>query len=104
MNFAAFKGLMEPDAERDLRDTVTAWLVRRLDPHFQIGSLLSFNAKFLPRWVPRYLVYRAAGDFGPVSLAAASAEGFVPLDRRSDEELVGAGKGLTAGASDEPPE
>ncbi|CAB4796267.1 MAG: DUF2156 domain-containing protein [Actinobacteria bacterium] len=104
LNFAAFKGLMEPDADRDLRDTVTAWLVRRLDPHFQIGSLLSFNAKFLPRWVPRYLVYRAAGDFGPVSLAAASAEGFVPLDRRGDEELVGVGKGFAAGASDEAPE
>ena len=69
-------------ARSDVRDTVTAWFVRRLDPHFQIGSLLSFNAKFHPRWVPRYLVYRAAGDFAPVGLAAASAEGFVPLERR----------------------
>ncbi|AKL74173.1 hypothetical protein IMCC26256_111905 [Actinobacteria bacterium IMCC26256] len=104
LNFAAFKGLIEPDADRDLRDVVTAWFVRRLDPYFQIGSLLSFNSKFLPRWVPRYLVYRAAGDFAPVSLAAASAEGFVPLDRRSDEELVGASKGLSAADSDESPE
>ncbi|CAB4959654.1 unannotated protein [freshwater metagenome] len=104
LNFAAFKGLIEPDADRDLRDAVTAWFVRRLDPYFQIGSLLSFNSKFLPRWVPRYLVYRAAGDFAPVSLAAASAEGFVPLDRRSDEELVGASKGLSAADSDESPE
>ncbi|MFM7271707.1 MAG: bifunctional lysylphosphatidylglycerol flippase/synthetase MprF [Actinomycetes bacterium] len=82
LNFAAFKGLMEEDPDRGLRDSVTAWFVRRLDPHFQIGSLLSFNAKFHPRWVPRYLVYRAAGDFAPVGLAAASAEGFVPLERR----------------------
>lgn len=82
LNFAAFKGLMEQDPDRGLRDSVTAWFVRRLDPHFQIGSLLSFNAKFHPRWVPRYLVYRAAGDLAPVGLAAASAEGFVPLDRR----------------------
>jgi lysyl-tRNA synthetase class 2 len=82
LNFAAFKGLIEEDPDRGLRDTVTAWFVRRLDPHFQIGSLLSFNAKFHPRWVPRYLVYRAAGDFAPVGLAAASAEGFVPLERR----------------------
>lgn len=103
LNFAAFKGLMEPDSDRDLRDTVTAWFVRRLDPHFQIGSLLSFNAKFLPRWIPRYLVYRAAGDFGPVSLAAARAEGFVPLDRRSDEGSD-AGKSLSIGALDESPE
>lgn len=104
LNFAAFKGLIEPDADRDLRDAVTAWFVRRLDPYFQIGSLLSFNSKFLPRWVPRYLVYRAAGDFAPVSLAAASAEGFVPLDRRSDGELVGASKGLNGADSDESPE
>jgi len=83
LNFAAFKGLLEEDPDRGLRDNLTAWFVRRLDPHFQIGSLLSFNAKFQPRWVPRYLVYRSAGDFAPVGLAAASAEGFVPLERRA---------------------
>jgi lysyl-tRNA synthetase class 2 len=89
LNFAAFRGLIEEDPDRGLRDTVTAWFVRRLDPHFQIGSLLSFNAKFHPRWVPRYLVYRAAGDFAPVGLAAASAEGFVPLERKVPAEASG---------------
>ena len=89
LNFAAFKGLLEEDPERGLRDNLTAWFVRRLDPHFQIGSLLSFNAKFQPRWVPRYLIYRSAGDFAPVGLAAASAEGFVPLERRAPVEPVG---------------
>jgi len=87
LNFAAFKGLLEEDPDRGLRDNLTAWFVRRLDPHFQIGSLLSFNAKFQPRWVPRYLVYRSAGDFAPVGLAAASAEGFVPLERRAPAEI-----------------
>ena len=72
LNFAAFKGLLEEDPERGLRDNLTAWFVRRLDPHFQIGSLLSFNAKFQPRWVPRYLIYRSAADFAPVGLAAAT--------------------------------
>lgn len=87
LNFAAFKGLLEEDPDRGLRDNLTAWFVRRLDPHFQIGSLLSFNAKFQPRWVPRYLIYRSAGDFAPVGLAAASAEGFVPLERRTPAEV-----------------
>jgi lysyl-tRNA synthetase class 2 len=89
LNFATFKGLLEEDPDRGLRDNLTAWFVRRLDPHFQIGSLLSFNAKFQPRWVPRYLIYRSTGDFAPVGLAAASAEGFVPLERRVPVEAAG---------------
>lgn len=89
LNFAAFKGLLEEDPDRGLRDNLTAWFVRRLDPHFQIGSLLSFNAKFQPRWVPRYLIYRSAADFAPVGLAAASAEGFVPLERKVPAEATG---------------
>ena len=56
--------------------------MRRLNPHFQIESLLRFNAKFRPRWVPRHLVYRSWGDLAPVGAAAATAEGFLPFDRR----------------------
>jgi len=56
--------------------------LRRLSGVFQIESLLVFNAKFHPRWVPRYLVYDSVADIVPVAVAALSAEAFLPLDRR----------------------
>ena len=59
LNFAVFKGLIEEGADLRFVAAAEAWLVRRLNPYFQIESLLTFSAKFGPRWVPRYLVYRS---------------------------------------------
>ena len=84
LNFAVFKWLIEEGADLRLVETVEAWFVKRLNPYFQLESLLTFNAKFHPRWVPRFLVYRSAGDLVAAGLAAASAEGFMPFDRRKD--------------------
>ena len=81
LNFAAFRGLIEDDADLGPLRSAQAWLIRRLNPYFQIESLLTFNAKFDPRWVPRYLVYRSIGDLAPVAVAALSAESFLPFDR-----------------------
>ena len=82
LNFAAFKGLIEDDAELRPLEAAQAWLIKRLNPYFQIQSLLTFNAKFHPRWVPRYLVYRSMRDLPPVAVAALSAESLLPFDRR----------------------
>ena len=81
LNFAAFRGLIEDDADLGPIETAQAWLITRLNPYFQIKSLLVFNAKFHPRWVPRYLVYRSLGDLAPVAVAVLSAESFLPFDR-----------------------
>jgi lysyl-tRNA synthetase class 2 len=81
LNFAAFKGLIEEDADLGPVEGAQAWIINRLNPYFQIESLLAFNAKFHPRWVPRYLVYRSIGDLAPVAVAALSAESFLPFDR-----------------------
>jgi lysyl-tRNA synthetase class 2 len=81
LNFAFCKALIDEDAELSAGQRAQAWFVRRLDPWFQIESLLRFNAKFAPRWVPRHVVYRARGDLPAVGAAAASAEGFLPFDR-----------------------
>ena len=81
LNFAAFKGLIEEDADLGPLAGAQAWVIKRLNPYFQIRSLLTFNAKFDPRWVPRYLVYRSVGDLAPVAVAALSAESFLPFDR-----------------------
>jgi lysyl-tRNA synthetase class 2 len=81
LNFAAFKGFIEEDADLGPVEGAQAWIIKRLNPYFQIQSLLTFNAKFDPRWVPRFLVYRSAGDLAPVAVAALSAEAFLPFDR-----------------------
>ncbi len=55
-----------------------AWFLKRLDKHFQIESLLQFNAKFRPRWVSRYVLYRSVSDIAAVAAAALAAEGYLP--------------------------
>jgi lysyl-tRNA synthetase class 2 len=50
-------------------------LVALGNPIFQIESLYRFNAKFFPRWEPRFLVYDGALGLPRASLAALWAEG-----------------------------
>jgi lysyl-tRNA synthetase, class II len=76
LNFAAFgRWLDRPDGrvERTLGRVVS--LGNRF---FQIESLHRFNAKFAPRWEPRYLVYEGALGLPRVGLAALRIEGQLP--------------------------
>src|SRR5439155_16558453 len=61
LNFAFCRALIDPSAVLTASERAQAWVVRRLNPYFQIESLLRFNAKFRPRWVPRSVVYRSLG-------------------------------------------
>ena len=51
---------------------------------FQIERLYRFNAKFFPRWEPRYVVYERRLGFPRVGLAALWAEGQLPKPWRRD--------------------
>ncbi len=84
LNFAAFAKWMHSPEKRHER--VLGKLVALGNPFFQIESLYRFNAKFFPRWEPRYLVYEGVLGLPRASLAAMWAEGQLPkpaLPRRS---------------------
>jgi lysyl-tRNA synthetase, class II len=76
LNFATFARWMHSPTR--WHERVLGKLVALANPFFQIESLYRFNAKFFPRWEPRYLVYEGALGLPRVSLAAAWAEGQLP--------------------------
>ena len=55
LNFAAFARILH--SPRGPTERLLARLVTLCNPFFQIESLYRFNAKFSPRWEPRYLLY-----------------------------------------------
>ena len=76
LNFAAFaRPLRSP---RGRLDRVFARLLGFASRWFQIESLYRFNAKFFPRWEPRYLLYQGSATLPAIGLAALIAEGQLP--------------------------
>jgi len=76
LNFAAFAKWMHSPDKRHER--VLGKLIALGNPYFQIESLYRFNAKFFPRWEPRYLVYEGALGLPRAGIAALWAEGQLP--------------------------
>jgi lysyl-tRNA synthetase, class II len=79
LNFATFAKWMHSPTRRHER--VLGKLVALGNPFFQIESLYRFNAKFFPRWEPRYLVYEGALGLPRAGLAVMWAEGQLPKPR-----------------------
>ncbi len=73
LNFAAFARWLHSPAKRTER--VLGRLVALGNRFFQIESLYRFNAKFFPRWEPRFLVYEGAFGLPRTGIAALWAEG-----------------------------
>ena len=76
LNFAAFARLMYGPAGPWER--LLGRVVRLGNPIFQIESLYRFNAKFHPRWEPRYLLYQGPPALPRTAVAALAAEGQLP--------------------------
>jgi lysyl-tRNA synthetase class 2 len=79
LNFATFARWMHSPS--GLPERALGRLVALANPFFQIESLYRFNAKFFPRWEPRYLVYEGALGLPRASLAVMWAEGQLPKPR-----------------------
>ncbi|MEO6857036.1 MAG: phosphatidylglycerol lysyltransferase domain-containing protein, partial [Solirubrobacteraceae bacterium] len=76
LNFAAFAKWIHSPAGRTER--TLGKLITLGNPFFQIESLYRFNAKFFPRWEPRYLVYQGRLGLARAGVAAMWAEGQLP--------------------------
>ena len=87
LNFAAFARWMH--APRNGIERRLGRMVSLANPFFQIESLYRFNAKFTPRWSPRYLLYERPLDLPRVALATMRVEGQLPaLPRRAVPPVV----------------
>ena len=53
---------------------VERWALRRLSGVLQIETLWRFNAKYEPKWLPRYIVFDSAEQFVPVVVQIMRAE------------------------------
>jgi lysyl-tRNA synthetase class 2 len=78
LNFAMFRAALERGERIGAGPVARLWAkaLRVCSRWWQIESLYRFNAKFAPRWQPRYLVFPAARDLPRIALAAVEAEGF----------------------------
>lgn len=73
LNFAAFARTMHRPTSR--RERAFGRLLALGNPFFQLESLYRFNAKFGPRWEPRYLLYEGRRSLARTMVAAMWAEG-----------------------------
>ncbi|MFF2849827.1 phosphatidylglycerol lysyltransferase domain-containing protein [Streptomyces sp. NPDC058001] len=79
LNFAMFRAALARGEKIGAGPFLRAWrgLLVFLSRWFQIESLYRFNAKFRPRWEPRFVVFRHTRDLPRIGFAAMRAEGFV---------------------------
>jgi lysyl-tRNA synthetase class 2 len=92
LNFATAARFMHSPATP--LERLIGWAARKLNRQFQIESLYRFNAKFFPRWEPRYAVYEGRLGLPRMALAGMWAEGQLPkfrLRRRLAEASPAAG-------------
>jgi lysyl-tRNA synthetase class 2 len=76
LNFAAFGRFLH--SPRNPVERLLGRLLSLGDAFFQIERLYRFNAKFFPRWEPRYLMYERLLGLPRAGMAALWAEGQLP--------------------------
>ncbi|NBE53566.1 phosphatidylglycerol lysyltransferase domain-containing protein, partial [Streptomyces boluensis] len=81
LNFAMFRSALARGERLGAGPVLRTWrgLLVFLSRWFQIESLYRFNAKFRPRWEPRFVIFRSTRDLPRIGIAAMRAEGFVTL-------------------------
>jgi lysylphosphatidylglycerol synthetase-like protein (DUF2156 family) len=79
LNFAALRSVLEGETGDGVTQRVERWALRRLSGVLQIETLWRFNAKYEPRWLPRYIVFDSAEQFVPVVVQIMRAESLTEI-------------------------
>ena len=74
LNFATMRAVLADQGPSGPIRRVQRWVLHRLSDNMQIVSLWHFNAKFGPRWIPRYVAVDGAENALLAATAIASAE------------------------------
>jgi len=80
LNFASFRSIFERGKKLGAGPITRAnhKLLLFLSRFFQMESLYRFNAKFSPRWEPRFIVFPGLGNLVRVGYAVLRIEAFIP--------------------------
>jgi lysyl-tRNA synthetase class 2 len=94
LNFAMFRAVFEEGARIGAGPVLRLWrgVLSLASRFFQLETLYRSNAKYGPRWVPRFLCFQRTRQLLRVSMVAGVVEGFVPslrslLKRGADRAL-----------------
>jgi len=100
LNFAVLRSVFARAEELGAGPVLRIWhrVLRLASRLWQIESLYRANAKYQPRWEPRYLCFPTARDLPRIAVAVLSAEAFLP-GRRPGSAHPGRG---AAGVTGEP--
>jgi lysyl-tRNA synthetase, class II len=99
LNFAVFRSVFARGERLGAGPVLRAWrwVLVQASRFWQIESLYRANAKYQPRWEPRFLCFAAARDLPVIGIAALRAEAFLVAPRlprlRRRPALAGAPSG-----------
>lgn len=81
LNFAAFRAALARGERLGAGPILKAWhrVLLFMSRWLQIESLYRFNAKFQPRWEPRFLVFPRTRDLPRIGLATLRAESLLSI-------------------------
>ena len=74
LNFATMRAVLAGETGHSLWQRAQRWVLQHLSADMQIASLWHFNAKYGPRWQPRYAVLDGSENAVPAAVAVARAE------------------------------
>ncbi len=83
LNFAVFRSVFERGARVGAGPVLRLWhrVLLMASRWWQIESLYRANAKYAPRWAPRFVCFQRAAELPRVGIAALEAEAFVQFPR-----------------------
>lgn len=95
LNFAMFRSVFEGGARLGAGPVLRLWRCTLVffSRWWQLESLYRANAKYHPRWVPRFLAFDDTRDLPKVGLASVIAEGFLTVPSLSTLLRRGVGNG-----------